>query len=509
MPSIDPVLCFSGHMASEQLLSFARTQGEKWRDRFRRKIGDKQYRLIDGGELFERDGVCAFFNGANLRVSYFSRNLSGLFSQLNGPCDLGGFQRVHDRIAEQTLAKTAGTSVQLPQFWILLLHLLNDGILREDEPDQTIRVRREVERNRFTSMIIMPSLDCNYRCDYCYHRGIAEDSKKGSVATIEQVKAALDCLLANASAPPESPRSIRFTGGEPTLHYDLVRDSLDYIAELRSRNPGLGPFRISMVTNGSLIDDRWVELIKKHGISIAVSLDGTEARNDLRRKSREGRAYAKTTAGLERLGRAGIRPTIFVTVSAHNIASLSEDVTWLFEHFDLGGFSLNLDTSGISKYRVPPAEYVQGLFKAYDDLGKRGLFDAKVLKAYEKFKAKEITITGCGAIFAHLVLLPDGTIGPCPRCVDSTERMEIGDEPLNDSRLFRRWCGYSHTLNGTCQKCPYRNFCEGWCAETSFQFHGRPWEPNEYTCLYTRQLMEWLVWSDFQERVTQMVEAQT
>jgi len=80
-------------------------------------------------------------------------------------------------------------------------------------------------------------------------------------------------------------------------------------------------------------------------IAPAVSLDGIQRRNDLRRKSVKGSAYLGSTGGIKRLNEAGIRPTLFLTVSSHNIDTLAEDVIWLYEHFQFAAFSFNLDTS--------------------------------------------------------------------------------------------------------------------------------------------------------------------
>jgi uncharacterized protein len=384
---------------------------------------------------------------------------------------------------------------------MLLLELLGNKFLREDQPDQTTPAQCQESFNRFTSLIILPSLSCNFRCHYCYHRGIPPSERAASVLSIDKVRRGIDYFLANTSVPSNISRSIRFTGGEPMLHYELVKDALEYADDIRRRNPRLKRFKLSMVTNASLVDDKWIALIKKHGLVIAVSLDGRKPRNDLRRKSLKGSAYIGSTTGIKRLNKAGIKPTLFMTVSSHNLGALSEDLAWLFERFELAAFSFNLDTSFLNKYRVPPAEYAQGIIKAYDELSYRGLFDFKVMRMNENFQAKRRVIHGCGGIFSHMVLFPDGSVGPCPRLAgNATQRMDIAEyQELRSSKLFRTWSTFDYSLNKTCQRCNYLNICEGWCPYISLQLTSRMSEPNEYNCLYTRKLLEWLIWYDYEQ----------
>jgi uncharacterized protein len=495
-----PILCFSKFSTHDQLLRFARAEGKKWRAKFLRQIKEKQYRLTEQRELFKIDGICALFNAANLRVAWFSDRLSEVLSLLKGYCDITAFQRIHDQVSARFLPKADQEhGVQLPHFWMLLLELLENDFMGEEQAGQTASAQCQARFNRLTSLIVPPSLSCNFRCDYCYHRGIARSRKAQVVLTSDKVRRGIDYFLANTSVPISFSRSIRFTGGEPTLHYELIRDALEYATEIRLRDPRLAPFKFSMVTNAALINDRWTELIKKHGLLVAVSLDGRQPRNDLRRKSVKGSAYLGSTAGIKRLNEAGIQPALFITVSSHNIDTLAEDVTWLFERFQFAAFSFNLDTSFTRKYRVAPADYTLGIIKAYTELSYRGLFDLKVTRVSRRFQSKKSSVSGCGGIFSHMVLFPDGSVGPCPRLAgDATQRMDIvEDQELCSSRLFRRWSKFDYFQNPRCQRCNYRNMCEGWCPYASMQLTGRISEPNEYNCLYTKTILEWLIWLDY------------
>ena len=507
MKRVQPLLCFSNY-GSDDLLPFARSVGMQCRESFLRKLGAEQYRLDETVELLRRNGTCALFSGATLEVTYFSEELSDVVPLLKEYCGVGDYQRIHDQLCQRFLGVAADEpSVQLPQFWLLLSALLQLGFLSKADPSPSSQAPPETRVNTCSGLMILPTLTCNYRCDYCYHRNLDPALGLGRVLSSEQARRGIDYFLANTSVPKDVVRSIRVTGGEPTLHYELVSDILDYAAEIRRRDPTLAPFKLTMVTNGALLDERWIALIKAHDLGIAVSLDGRQPRNDLRRKSLTGSAYLRTAAGIRRLVAAGVKPTVIATISSHNIGSIADDIAWIFEELQPDAFSLNLDTSDVAPYRLSPAQFATGIIEAYDELSYRGLFDSKVIKLSQRFRSKRAAITGCGGVFSQIVLFPDGSIGPCPYLTGTSERMAMEErQALGTSALFERWATYNYALNSTCQRCNYRYICSGWCPAVSLQFIGKLSEPTDHTCLYTKRLIEWLIWYDFEQMLREQAE---
>ena len=504
MNNSQSVLCFSKSSRYRKPQVLDPEQAETLRTKFRKKIKNKRYRLIEKRELFQNQSVCALFHPENLQVLYFSEGLSRILPLFEEDSDFTGFQQIHDEIALEVLSKAnVDHGVQLSLYWLLLLKLLENGFLQDKQSRRAISEYRQdqLPTNKLTSLVIIPSLDCNFSCNYCYYRGIPSSEKARATLSIDKIRQGIDYYLANNMLPKKFSRSLRLGGGEPLLFYELFKDTLEYTDEIRRREPDLAPFKIFMVTNASLIDDKWIQLIKKYKIGIGVSLDGKRSRNDIRRKSPKGSAFVKTTKGIEQLNRAGIRPSLVMTVSSHNIDNLSEDVGWLFDHFEFTDYSFNLDISFIEEYRVPPVEYTNAIFKAYDALSYKGLFDSKVAKINADFQAQRLTAGRCGGIFNHMVLFPDGRIGPCPSIVDDKkEGMKINEkQKFYDARLFKKWSAFDYTLNPICQKCNYFKLCEGYCPYSSMQTKGQMAVPNEYDCAYTKKRLEWLIWYDFEQ----------
>lgn len=100
---------------------------------------------------------------------------------------------------------------------------------------------------------------CNLKCPYC------QAPPNGHQLPVAQLKQALQWLASQGG------ESIKFTGGEPFVHPNL----LDLIDECRSL--GMEP---TVVTNGTLITDEAVECFARNGVRAKLSLHGPKAIND-------------------------------------------------------------------------------------------------------------------------------------------------------------------------------------------------------------------------------------
>lgn len=104
---------------------------------------------------------------------------------------------------------------------------------------------------------------CNYRCLHCYNAS-GENNTEGNELSDSEFLDLVDDIC------PMKPNNVCFCGGEPTLRLDLLCESAK-----RLRQSGIKS--VSMVTNGSYIDDRVAHELYHSGISrVQVSLDGNE-----------------------------------------------------------------------------------------------------------------------------------------------------------------------------------------------------------------------------------------
>ncbi len=146
---------------------------------------------------------------------------------------------------------------------------------------------------------------CNLSCSYCY----ADEGRFGGDAQfmgLEVAMAAIERLFAGAHGRRVT---IGFIGGEPFLNRSVLHQSVAYAArrarELRIRAG------FSVTTNATLLNDGDIDLLREHGFSVSVSLDGADAVNDRHRRTRNGpgaaaQAIAHIRPLLDNPGRARV-----------------------------------------------------------------------------------------------------------------------------------------------------------------------------------------------------------
>jgi uncharacterized protein len=147
---------------------------------------------------------------------------------------------------------------------------------------------------------------CNIKCRYCYQEGIRTAGNVPTRYDLDAIMATLDRL-----AEPFS-----LFGGEIML---TRRPDLERLMQLGfDRHGGVG-----MQTNGTLIEERDIELFRKYRVRIGISIDGPGPLNDARWAGSlvtTRRATARIEAVIETLCREGMPPNVIVTLNRINAA---------------------------------------------------------------------------------------------------------------------------------------------------------------------------------------------
>ncbi len=149
------------------------------------------------------------------------------------------------------------------------------------------------------------SLQCNLRCEHCY-------STSGPARRERMSRRGLQHRLERLRWEGYTVAS--FSGGEPLLHPELP----EILADARA----LG-YRITLITNGTLLEARRIETLARFACSIGVSVEGAAERHDALR-GRAGR-LEKVAQGLARLREASVP---FAISHCFTRASI-QDLPWL------------------------------------------------------------------------------------------------------------------------------------------------------------------------------------
>ncbi len=124
---------------------------------------------------------------------------------------------------------------------------------------------------------LMVTNRCNFDCTYCYADGGSYGLPREDM-TIAVAQKSLEFFLTNYSVV----RQVSMFGGEPLLNMGVIKFVSEYVSKLpSSKRP-----KLSIVTNGYLLDGENLDLLKEFDFDIIVSIDGPKQVHDLQRTLR-------------------------------------------------------------------------------------------------------------------------------------------------------------------------------------------------------------------------------
>ena len=170
---------------------------------------------------------------------------------------------------------------------------------------------------RIELLVVQPTPFCNIDCRYCY---LADRGNK-SVVALETLENLFTQVFASGWA--DQGLSVVWHAGEPlVLPIAFYRQSFALIDRLKPPDLKISH---SFQTNGTLIDDSWCDFIAEAGVSVGVSIDGSQRLHDRNRVTRSGRGtFGKTIAGLRRLKRHGVPFHVITVLTAESLAAPRE-----------------------------------------------------------------------------------------------------------------------------------------------------------------------------------------
>lgn len=220
-----------------------------------------------------------------------------------------------------------------------------------------------------TMYIVKLTARCNLDCPYCYEFHLADTTWRDGPKRMpnDVFDALLDRIARHAEASAHPRVHISFHGGEPTL---VGVKRFEALCEKARRRLEPLDVRLSLQTNGVLIDSAWASLLKRHDVNVGVSLDGPAHVHDRQRFDLRGRgSHARIVEGLEALRAAD------VSFGLLTVIPLGEDPLDVHHHFlELGCKSLSYllpdlthDTIGDTRERFGPTPCADFLIPIFDD----------------------------------------------------------------------------------------------------------------------------------------------
>jgi uncharacterized protein len=297
--------------------------------------------------------------------------------------------------------------------------------------------------------------------------------------------AALEAVFRSADRHGFRAVKLKYTGGEPTLSFSLVR-ALHERAQALSADSGL-PLQAVVLSNGTLLTDEIVDWLLGEDVRLMISLDGVGAVHDAQRPFADGEgSFAQVARNIDRAIARGLSPHLSITVTPGSAYGLADAVRFALDRGLL--FNLNFVRESDGKHHDLEADHarmVAGVRAAFDVIGDilphyrliDGLLDRSAFNGRHRYP--------CGAGRSYLVIGPHGRVARCQMTMDQSVADVWDQDPLGSVRTWNG--GFQNVAvekKAGCRDCTWRYWCAGGCPLLAYRACGRSDGPSTYCAVY-------------------------
>ena len=333
--------------------------------------------------------------------------------------------------------------------------------------------------NPIEVIILTITKNCNLNCRYCIAKAVPKNQRKMGFDT---AKAIIDKIFDF----PQKQFSIQFYGGEPFTNFDLMKKVVDYCGGKSGTSHKFCRFLLQ--SNGTLLDRNTVLFLKRHNVSIGISLDGPSYIHDSVRISNNGKSsHAQIMKGIDFLKKFDIPFNLIVTLTKINVQK-PEEVLNEVKRLNANEFKLNPvfrmgKATESSELWINSEEYLSFTKSVINFIEREkgrilernltNIFSNIISASSERYMCQRAP---CGAGVGMLAFDVDGDLYPCDGFMSSKQnRIVTMDELKNDnlvriranSRLIEKLSKRSFKNIGGCETCQWHLFCGFGCTSES------------------------------------------
>lgn len=328
---------------------------------------------------------------------------------------------------------------------------------------------------------IVTTKNCNLNCKYCFE-GTKQKIYMAS-SDISKILSFIEKFGEKDFVSNKDSIHIDFNGGETLLNKKFIKQ---FLKESESLN-----YSYSFTTNGTLIDDEIIELIKRYNIFLQISLDGIKKVHDLNRCFYSGDGsfeivISKLKEIQKKCGNDSFQ--IASVVTPQTVIKFADNFNFFLDN----GFN-NITSVGCSDYKWSEQDYIE-YEKQLHLIGNRYIesFEKNINVNFSIFnKNIENMLDGiqkrkCDAIAGEIAILPDGNILPCGGFVGckNEEKFYIGNifDGI-DLNIIKKYLNqYNKIHNNTCKNCLLFKRCQNDCIALNNRVNNDLLIPDEVSC---------------------------
>jgi uncharacterized protein len=375
------------------------------------------------------------------------------------------------------------------------------GYLDRAKPTRPLRAPGDIT-DKVIALYLFVCQECNLQCSYCYGDA-GEYGKRGHMT-----ETVLHSTFERFFADGHGQHFVTFFGGEPLMNFPLMEKTAA-LAETY-RQEGKADVGLSIVTNGTLYNEKIDAFFRRHITDVTFSLDGPRELNDTQRISKSGvSVHDRAWKNIRKLtDNAPFGWAFRSIVTSHGCERVQE----IYDHFEKlkpGGIGIvDVDAPKDSPLRIDDEQYGRFLEQiiAINRRALTGLIEGEQPVAFEYpffilyyFVSRCHALYHCNAGTNLLAVTAEGDVYPCHRFVgiDRFRMGNVADPGLKSSERYREirnlFIDTTVDRREGCRDCWARYLCGGSCVKHSFSEHGRIEPPVARHCRYIKAVVEELL----------------
>lgn len=328
---------------------------------------------------------------------------------------------------------------------------------------------------------------CNLHCRYCYNGPQFSRPMPSEVA-----RKAVDFGFEQAG---DGFLLVSFFGGEPLLRVDRMEEVIAYARAAAARRGRSVFFALS--TNGTLLDERSLKLIKANAIRVQLSFDGSRHAQDANRRFLNNvSTFHRVSVALKRLVADGMQPRVVAVVDPRN-------ARWLVESYEsllaLGARNvyfvpdLTADWTEAAQHTLEKSlaaladRWAAGFREKGEAAARLDPFHGKVVAQLMRGTKAPLR---CAYGHREFAISPRGRIYPCDRMVKRDDSVCLGDlESGLDRARQQKLLERRDAVEPECAQCEVRERCQNRCGCANHELTGDPGRVSPVLCWYERTVI--------------------
>jgi len=370
-------------------------------------------------------------------------------------------------------------------------NLKKGGFLIEEDDDEfeSLKLKNRIDRfsNSYLGLTIVPTLNCNFNCFYCY-----EEKKKIDMS--KEVEDAIVKFVRNRINNVKS-LSVSWYGGEPTLRIEQIERLTKKFKKL-CKEKGCS-YSAGIVSNGYLLDRDMAKTLKRLSVnSVQITIDGPKEVHDKRRVLRNGKGtFDKIIDNIKNIHDI-LRVSVRVNVDRDN----AERVFELFDYIEKIGLKnkISINIGHVKDYTDACLGIAKNCFSLPEFAKFKVFFQEKIIKrGFSSFEYPRVRMgAACTADRLNtFVITPNGNIFKCWTEVAFSEEYSVGNilkEPTSaQKRNWRKWLLWDPYENPECIHCNILPICNGGCPYMGYKL--REEGKGNQQCVFWKYNLEKIV----------------